>query len=95
MRCVIRFLNARNMKPADIHRQLCKVYGEHATSGSMVRRWVRHFNERREHVHDDPRSGRLSVVQWKIRFNRTDGSPFPRFPAFSTHFTATSLRNCV
>jgi hypothetical protein len=36
MRSVIRFLNARNMKPADIHRQLCEVYGEHAMSDSMV-----------------------------------------------------------
>jgi hypothetical protein len=37
-RSVIRFLNTRNMKPADIHRQLCEVYGEHAVSDSMVRR---------------------------------------------------------
>ena len=62
MRSVIRFLNAKNMKPAEIHRQLCDVYGEHAMSSSMVRRWVRLFNEGRENVHDDPRSGRLSVV---------------------------------
>jgi hypothetical protein len=26
VRSVIRFLNARNMKPAEIHRQLCEVY---------------------------------------------------------------------
>jgi hypothetical protein len=25
------------MKPADIHRRLCEVYGEHAMSDSMVR----------------------------------------------------------
>jgi hypothetical protein len=62
MRSVIRFLNARNMKPAAIHRQLCEVYGEHTMSDSMVRRWVRHFNEGRGNVHDDPRSGRPSVV---------------------------------
>jgi hypothetical protein len=53
----IRFLNARNMKAADIHRQLCEVYGEHAMSDSMVRRWMRHFNEGCENVHDDPWSG--------------------------------------
>jgi transposase len=58
MRSVIQFLNARNMKPADIHRQLCEAYGEHAMSDSMVRRWVRHFNEGRENMHDDPRSSR-------------------------------------
>jgi hypothetical protein len=60
MRSVIRFLNARNIKPADIHLQLCEVYGEHAISESVVR--VRHFNEGRENVHDDSRSGRQSVV---------------------------------
>jgi len=62
MRSVIRFLNVKNMKPAEIHRQLCDVYGEHAMSSSMVRRWVRLFHEGRENVHDDPRSGRPSVV---------------------------------
>jgi hypothetical protein len=59
---VIRFFNARNIKLADIHRQLCEVYGEHAMSDSMVRRWMRHFNEGRKNVHDDPRSGQPSVV---------------------------------
>ena len=36
MRSVIRFLNAKNMKPAEIHLQLCDVYGEHAMTSSMV-----------------------------------------------------------
>jgi hypothetical protein len=54
---IICFLNARNMKPADIHHQLCEVYGEHAMSDSTLRRWVRHLNKDRENVHDDPRSG--------------------------------------
>jgi hypothetical protein len=62
MRSVIRFSNARNMKPVDIHCQLCEMYGEHYMNDSMVRRWVRHFNEGRENVDDDPRSGRPSVV---------------------------------
>jgi transposase len=31
-------------------------------SNSMVRIWVRHFNEGCENVHDDPRSCRPSVV---------------------------------
>jgi len=62
MRFVIRFLNAKNMTPAEIHRKLCDVYGEHAMSSSMVRRRVRLFNEGRKNVHDDPRSGRPSVV---------------------------------
>ena len=40
MRSVICFLNAKNMKPAEIHRQLCDVYGEHSMSSSMVPRGV-------------------------------------------------------
>lgn len=28
VRSVIRFLNARNIKPAEIHRQLVKIFGE-------------------------------------------------------------------
>jgi len=78
MRPALRFLNAKNMTPAEIHRQLCDVYGEHAMSSSVVRRWVRLFNEGREDVHDDLRSGRPSVVnedlvravEEKIRENR-------------------------
>jgi len=56
MRSVIRFLNVKNMKPTEI-RQLCDMYGEHAMSSSMGRRWVRLFNEGRQNVHDDPPSG--------------------------------------
>jgi transposase len=62
MRSVISFLNAKNIRLADIRRQLCEVYGEHVMRDSMVRRWVRHINKRRENVHDDPLSGRPSVV---------------------------------
>jgi hypothetical protein len=35
MQSVIRFLNEKNMKPAEIH-QLWDMYGEHAMSSSMV-----------------------------------------------------------
>ena len=62
IRSVIRFLNARNVKPAEIHRQICEVYGENAMSGGMMRKWVRKVNEGRDNVHEEPRSGRLSVV---------------------------------
>jgi len=62
MLSIIRLLNAKNVTPAEIRHQLCDVYGEHAMSSSRVRRWVRLFNEGRENVHDDPQSGRPSVV---------------------------------
>jgi transposase len=38
------------------------VYGDNAMSASMVRKWVRMFNEGREDVHDVARSGRPSLV---------------------------------
>jgi hypothetical protein len=62
MQPVIHFLNARNVQPADIHRQFCEVYGENAMSDSVVRRWARNFNEGRENMHDEQRSDRTSVV---------------------------------
>jgi hypothetical protein len=62
VRSVIRFLNAINVKPADIHRQICEACGENAMSDGMVRKWAREFNEGRENVHDEARSGQPSVV---------------------------------
>jgi len=38
------------------------VYGENAMSDGMVRKWVWMFNEGRENVHDEARSGRPSMV---------------------------------
>ena len=32
IRFVIRFLNARNVNPADIHHQICEVYSENVMS---------------------------------------------------------------
>ena len=71
---VIRFLNARNVKPADIHRQICEVYGENAMSNGMVRKLVIKFNEGRENVHDEPRSGRPSVVSDDLVRGRSKSS---------------------
>jgi transposase len=50
------------VKLADIRRQICKVYGENTMSDGMVRKWVRKFNEARDNMLDEPRSGRPSVV---------------------------------
>ena len=78
IRCVTDFLNARNVKPADIHRQVCEVYAENAMNDGMLRKWVRRFNERRDNEHEEPRSGRPSVfsndllraVEAKVREDR-------------------------
>jgi len=62
IRSVIRFLNARNVLPSEIHHQICQVYGDNAISDGVVRKWVRMFNEGRENVHDEARGGRPSLV---------------------------------
>jgi hypothetical protein len=59
---VVHFLNARNVKLADIHCQICEVYGENSMSDGMVRKWVRKFNEGPDNMSDEPQSGRPSVV---------------------------------
>jgi len=62
IRSVIRFLDARDVLPSEIRHQICQVYGDNALSDGMVRKWVRMFNEERENVHDEARSGRPSLV---------------------------------
>ena len=57
IRSVIRFLNARKVRPHEIHRQICEVYDDNAMSDTMVRNWVRMFNEGRKNVHDEARTG--------------------------------------
>ncbi|GBM93947.1 hypothetical protein AVEN_66608-1 [Araneus ventricosus] len=59
---VIRFLNAYNVKQAEIHRRLVEIYGENVMTDGMVRKWVRQFNDGRTNVHDGARSGRPFVV---------------------------------
>ncbi|GFV89672.1 histone-lysine N-methyltransferase SETMAR [Trichonephila clavipes] len=59
---VIWFLTAKNVSAAEIHRQISDVYGPNAMSSSKVRKWVRAFKDGRENVHDEPRSGRPSVI---------------------------------
>jgi len=48
--------------PREIHHQICQVYGDNAISDGMVRKWVQMFNEGRENVQDEARSGRTSLV---------------------------------
>ncbi|GFV88001.1 HTH_48 domain-containing protein [Trichonephila clavipes] len=62
IRSVIRFLTAKNVSAAEIHRQISDVYGPNAMSSSNVRKWVRAFKGGRENVNDEPRSGRPSVI---------------------------------
>lgn len=61
IRAVIRFLNAKQISPTEIHCQLIEVYGENCISVQHVRKWCREFSEGRMEIHDENRSGRPSV----------------------------------
>jgi hypothetical protein len=58
----LKFLNAKNVRPAEIYWQACKVYGENAKSDGMVRRWCRMFSEVIMNVHNDDQRGCLSLI---------------------------------
>ena len=60
---VIRFLNARNVLPSEIHHQIWQVYGDNVMSDGMVRKWVRMFNEGRENLHDNARPHSAAQTQ--------------------------------
>ena len=62
IRPVIRFLNARNVLPSEIHHQICQVHGDNEMSDGMVRKCVQMYNEVRQNVHDEARSGRPPLV---------------------------------
>jgi hypothetical protein len=62
VRSVIRFLNAKNIRPAEIHHQLVEVYGEYAMNEGNVCKWCRLFNGGRTDVHSEARTGRPSVI---------------------------------
>ncbi|GBM03748.1 hypothetical protein AVEN_134964-1 [Araneus ventricosus] len=53
---------AKDVKTAEIHRQITEVYEENILSEGMVRKWVRAIKDVRTNVHDEERSGRPSVI---------------------------------
>jgi transposase len=61
-RAHILFLHVKNMSAAEIHRELCVVYGQNLISEGSVRQWCRMFKDRRSDVHDEEGSDRPSVV---------------------------------
>jgi len=96
IRSVIRFLNARNVLPSEIHHQFWQVFGDNAMSNGMVRKWVRMFNEGRENVHDEARSGRPSLVNddlvRKVNIRVHDDRRFT-IPDLSLHFLQISFQS--
>jgi len=61
VRSVIRFLNAKGERPAEIHKQIVAVYGN-VMNRQNVTKWCREFSEGRTDVHDEQRSGRHSLI---------------------------------
>jgi len=96
IRSVIRFLDARNVLPSEIHHQICQVYCDNAMSDGMVRKWARMFNEGRENVHDEARSWWMMI--WCVRSTKecvtTDVHNFWSVPALSSHFKDSTLWHC-
>jgi hypothetical protein len=59
---LIRFLNAKNICPDKIHRQLAKVYGEGVMNERNVCKWCHLFNEERTDAHNEAQSRHLSGI---------------------------------
>ena len=59
---VIRFLQAENVRPSEIHRRLVAVYGEHVMNAASVLKWCTIFRNGRTDVHDAEISGQPSVI---------------------------------
>ena len=63
VRPVIRFLNAKCERPAEIHKQIVAVYGD-VMNLQNVTKWCREFSEGRADVHDDVDEVQEEVVTW-------------------------------
>ena len=59
---MIRFLQAENVRPCEIHQRLVAVYDEHVMNAASVRKWYIMFTNGRTDVHDAEKSGRPSVI---------------------------------
>ena len=62
VRGVIRFLQAENVRPCEIHQRLVAVYGEYVMNATSVRKWCIMFTNGQIDVHDAEKSGRASVI---------------------------------
>jgi hypothetical protein len=53
---VLHFLHAKNTSAAEIHRELCAVYGQNVMNEGTVRQWCRMFKDEQTNVHDEEQS---------------------------------------
>jgi len=61
-RSVIRFLWSESVKPSEIYRRMKGQYGDSCLSQGRVYEWVESFQNRRQNVSDEHRSGRAVSV---------------------------------
>jgi len=61
VRSVLRFLNAKGERPAEIHKQIFAVFGN-VMNWQNVNKWRREFPEGRTDVHDEQTSRRQSLI---------------------------------
>jgi hypothetical protein len=59
---VIHFLYAKNISAAEIHCELCTIYGQNIMSEGIVGQCCRMFKYGRTNVNDEEQSGQPSVV---------------------------------
>ena len=59
---LIHFLHTEGQSAAEIHRRLCRVYGDNVMSDICVREWCREFRDGRTDVRDEGGQGRHSIV---------------------------------
>ena len=64
VRSVIRFLNAKVERPAEIHKQIVAVCGN-VMNRQNVTKWGREFSEGRTDVHDEQRRGDRLLKFWE------------------------------
>lgn len=60
VRAVIRFFYVEGMRPVDIYRRICGVYGDFMSQRDVTR-WCMRFSEGRTDLHDLKRSGRPTI----------------------------------
>jgi hypothetical protein len=63
VRSVIRFLNTKGERPAEIHKQTVAVYGN-VMKRQNVTKWRREFSEGWTDVHDDDDEVQEEVIAW-------------------------------
>ena len=71
LRSVVRFLDTKGDRPAEIHKETVTVYGNVMNQQNMTK-WCWEFSEGKTDVHDKQRSGRPSLISDDL-LQKTEG----------------------